>query len=254
MAAFAERRYDVNGIDTAVFSAGEGPPLVFFHGGGTMTGFDVLLPLAERVRLIVPHHPGFGASGDDASIESRQDYHFHYLELFDQLGLGELALAGHSLGGAIAADFAALHPERVRRLVLAAPWGLLVPEHPTVAISSVPEDEIVRYLFADLSRFEGLPPPPPEFVAEREREAVSLSRVMPELPYDPKLARRLRRIAAPTLVLWGDADRLIPVGQAAVWADQIADAEIRTFPGAGHLLFDESAAAVAAVGEFAAAS
>jgi pimeloyl-ACP methyl ester carboxylesterase len=252
MAAFSERRYEVNGVDTAVFSAGDGPPLVFFHGGGTMTGFDALLPLAERARLIVPHHPGFGASADDESIESRQDYHFHYLELFDQLGLGELALVGHSLGGAMAAAFAALHPERVRRLVLAAPWGLLVPEHPTVALSSLPGDEIAAYLFADLSRFEGLPAPPPEFIAEREREAISLARVVPELPYDPKLARWLRRIAAPTLVLWGDADRLIPVGQAAVWAEHIPAAEIQTFPGAGHLLFDESASAVEAAGAFAA--
>ena len=170
MAAFSERRYEVNGVDTAVFSAGDGPPLVFFHGGGTMSGLRcACLPLAERARLIVPaHHPGFGASADDESIESRQDYHLHYLELFDQLGLGELALVGHSLGGAVAAAFAALHPERLRRLVLAAP------------------------------------------------------------------------------------DRLIPVGQAAVWAEHIAAAEIQTFPGAGHLLFDESASAVEAAGAFAA--
>jgi pimeloyl-ACP methyl ester carboxylesterase len=248
--AFVEQRYDVNGVDTAVFSAGEGAPLVFFHGGGTMTGFDALLPLAEHARLIVPHHPGFGASGDDASIDQRHDYHLHYLELFERLGLGEIALAGHSLGGAMAASFALQHPERVRRLVLAAPWGMLVPEHPTVNINSVPGDEIVGYLFSDLSRFEGMPPPPPEFIAEREREAISLARVMPERPYDLKLAKWVHRIAAPTLVLWGDADRLIPVGQAAVWAERIPDARVQTIPGAGHLLFDESADAVAAVGEF----
>jgi pimeloyl-ACP methyl ester carboxylesterase len=249
LAAYLEQRLDVNGIETAVFSAGEGAPLVFLHGGGTITGFDALLPLAANARLIVPHHPGFGASADDSGIDSLHDYHLHYLDLFDRLGLDEISLAGHSLGGALAARFALLHPRRVRRLALAAPWGLRVPEHPTVDIFSVPEDRVLEYLFADLTRFERLPPPTPEFLAERSREAASLARVL-STPYDPKLERWLHRIAAPTLLLWGDADRLIPVEQAAVWAEHIPDARIQTVPGAGHLLFDESPDAVTALGEF----
>ena len=74
MPAFREEHYDVNGIDTAVLTAGEGEPLVFFHGAGTAFGLRHLLPLAERFRLIVPHHPGFGASADDPSIDSLHDY------------------------------------------------------------------------------------------------------------------------------------------------------------------------------------
>jgi len=64
MTAFSEERIDVNGVDTAVFTAGEGAPIVVLHGGGTAPGFDELLPLAEHARLILPIHPGFGASGD----------------------------------------------------------------------------------------------------------------------------------------------------------------------------------------------
>jgi pimeloyl-ACP methyl ester carboxylesterase len=248
MTTYVEQRYDINGIDTAVLSAGEGAPLVFFHGGGTVTGFDVLLPLAESARLIVPIHPGFGASADDPSIDSLHDYHLHYLDLFDRLGLGQFSLAGHSMGGALAANFALLQPGRVRRLVLAAPWGLNVPEHPTVDFFSIPPEQVLAYLFADLSRFEGMPPPPPEFLAAREREAASLARVLSPPPYDRKVQKWLHRIAAPTLLLWGEADRLIPAGQAPAWAAQIPDATIETVPKAGHLLFDESAEAVAAVG------
>src|SRR3989304_2779425 len=74
MAAFREERFSVNGVDAVVLTAGEGEPLVFFHGAGTVTGFDALLPLAERCRLIVPNHPGFGLSGDDPSIGSIPDY------------------------------------------------------------------------------------------------------------------------------------------------------------------------------------
>ena len=58
----------------------------------------------------------------------------------------------------------------------------------------------------------------------------------------------------PTLVLWGDADRLIPAGQAAAWAEQIPDAEVKVLPGVGHLLFDETREVVDAVGDFVGAA
>ena len=110
---------------------------------------------------------------------------------------------------------------------------------------------MLGYLFADLTPFAGMPTPPtPEFLADRYREATSLARVLWKRPYDLKLQQWLHRIAAPTLLLWGDADRLIPVEQAAVWAAHIPDARSATVPGAGHLLFDESPDAVTALGEF----
>ena len=104
----------------------------------------------------------------------------------------------------------------MRRLVLVSPWGLRVPEHPTIDIFSIPDEQILEYLVADLTPYAGMPmPPPPEFLADRYREATSLARVLWKRPYDLKLRKWLHRIAAPTLVLWGDADRLIPVEQAA---------------------------------------
>ena len=254
MTGYVESRYEVNGIDTAVFTAGDGPPLVFFHGGGTATGFDPLLPLADRARLIVPHHPGFGASADDATIDSVQDYVLHYLDLFDALGLDEIALAGHSLGGLLAATLAIEQPKRVRRLVLASPFGLLVPGHETVNIAPVPEEEILDYLTVDPAVIARLPlPPTPAFLDDRARETVTRTRVQRGRTYEPKLERWLHRLTMPTLVLWGDADRLIPPGQASAWAGRIPDAEITMLPGVGHLIFDESRAAVDAVGDFCAA-
>jgi pimeloyl-ACP methyl ester carboxylesterase len=249
MAAYVEERHDVNGIDTAVLTAGEGTPIVVLHGGGTAPGFDELLPLAEHARLIMPIHPGFGASGDALGIDSRQDYVLHYLDLLDRLGLDEVSLVGHSLGGFLTAEIAILQPRRVRRLVLMAPWGLDVPEHPTIDIFSIPAEQLMEYLYADLTPFAGLPPPPPEFLAERAREADSLARVM-DRQHDLRIHKWLHRIASPTLILWGEGDRLIPVEQARVWAGLIPGSEVRTFPGLAHLVFNESPAAVAATGEF----
>jgi pimeloyl-ACP methyl ester carboxylesterase len=252
VASYSEERFDVRGIETVVLTAGEGDPLVFLHGAGTVTGFDALLPLAERLRLIVPFHPGFGPSADDPTVDDIHDYRRHYLDLFDALGLERTALAGHSLGGWLAANFAADHTERVTRLVLAAPFGMRDEDHPTTDFLALPGDVLPTYLAADMSVFEGhVPTPPtPEFLADRYRETTSAARLMWTRPYDLKLHRWLHRLTMPTLLLWGEADRLIPAEQAPVWADLIPGAEVRTLPGVGHLLFDESREAVDAVGSF----
>jgi pimeloyl-ACP methyl ester carboxylesterase len=202
--------------------------------------------------LILPHHPGFGASADDPSIDSIHDYVLHYLDLLDALGLDEFSLVGLSGGGSMASWLAIEQTARIRRLVLAAPFGLRVPEHPTVDLFSIPDEEVLGYLTVDMSVFEGkVPmPPTPEFLAERYRESTSWARVAWQRPYDIKLAKWLHRITLPTLILWGDADRLIPVEQAAVWADLIPGAEVKILPGVGHLIFDESREALDAVAEF----
>ena len=253
MASYSEERFNLRGIETVVQIAGEGDPLVFLHGAGTVTGFDALLPLAERFKLIVPFHPGFGPSADDTTVDDIHDYRRHYLDLFDELGLETMALAGHSMGGWLAATFAADHTERVTRLVLAAPFGMRDEEHPTTDFLAIPGDQLPPYLTADLSIFEGhVPmPPTPEFLADRYRESTSTARLLWERSYDLKLARWLHRLTMPTLILWGDQDRLVPVGQAGVWADLLPRAEVRIVSGAGHLLFDETREATEAIAEFA---
>jgi pimeloyl-ACP methyl ester carboxylesterase len=252
MTAFREDHYDVNGVDTAVFTAGKGAPLLFLHGGGTVEGFDSLLPLAEHAKLIVPNHPGFGASADDKSIDSLHDYVLHYLDLFDVLELEAFTLIGLSLGGYFAALLAIEQPHRFKRLVLAAPGLLHVPEHPATDLFSVPDEEVLGYLTTDLSLFDGkIPmPPTPEFLAERYREATSLARVLWKRNYDPKLTKWLHRITMPTLIVWGEADRVVPVEQSRAWASHLPDVEVKTFPGVGHLVFLESREAVDAVGDF----
>ena len=251
MPEFREERFDVNGIDTAVLTAGEGEPVVYFHGAGTALGFDHLLPLAERSRLIVPHHPGFGASADDPSIDSLHDYVLHYLDLFDQLGVDELSLVGESLGGCIAAWFAIEQSRRVRHLVLLSPFGLRVPGHPSTDFFSIPDEEIPAHLVADMSIFADAPvPPPPEFLADRYREATSFARVAWRSPYDRKLPQWLHRIAAPTLLVWGEEDRMHPVGQAAAWAELIPNAEVVTYAGCGHLPVVEKPESIGTIAGF----
>jgi pimeloyl-ACP methyl ester carboxylesterase len=253
MRRFREEHVVVDGVDTAVLTAGAGESLVFLHGGGTVAGFDMLLPLADRFKLLVPHHPGFGASADDPTITSGRDYVRHYAAFLTRLELEATALAGTSLGGYLAALFAAEHPERVKSLVLVCPFGLEVPEYPTTDTRGIPPEELLSWLTSDPAVVAALPEPDEASLARRARERDTARRLSLG-PHDPSLPQLLAQIAAPTLLLWGDADRMIPAGQAATWAELIPDALIRIFPGRGHLLLAEDPEAVLALGEFAHAS
>lgn len=242
----------VDAVDTAVLTAGAGEPLVFLHGGGTVEGFDCFLPLAERFRLVVPYHPGFGLSGDDPGIGSLDDYVRHYVNLFAALGIDRLVLFGHSWGGWLAATFAAAHPGRVRGLVLAAPYGLDAPAHPTANIPAMSPDQILASLTNDPTVFAGKVPVPLDepFKAAQARELQSAGRVMPG-PFDPTLERKLADVTMPVLLLWGDDDQIVPVAHADVWDAVLPNGRIVVFPGRGHLLFHEDPEAVAAVMAFA---
>lgn len=254
-ATFTETHHDINGIDTAVLTAGadDAEPVVFLHGAGTASGFDWLLPIAEHFRLIVAYHPGFGRSGDPA-LPGPEHLARHHLDVLAALGVERFHLVGQSMGGWTAATLASFVPERLIKLVLVAPVGLDVPEHPTVDLTQVAPQDLPGYLTVDVERIFGpadAPPPPPEFIAARVREGASLATMLAGGHFhDTGVARWLHRIDVPTLVLWGEADRLVPFGQAAVWATALPQATVHGIPGAGHLLFEERSEAAAAVADF----
>lgn len=251
--SYEESRVDVAGVDVAVLSAGEGDPVVFFHGAGTATGFDVLLPIAANHRLIIPIHPGFGTSGGPA-CESIEQLAEHKLALLDTLGVDRFSLVGHSMGGWTAAVLARRAPERVKRLVLAAPAGLASKANPTVNLLDIPDDEVLSYLAADMSIFgpADAPPPPADFIAERVREGESWAVIAGSDtgPFDTSLLDWLPSVATKSLVLWGERDRIVAVGQAAEFAAAMPNATATTFDDVGHLMFDEHAPAVQAIVDF----
>ena len=244
--------FDVKGRPTEVVTAGQGESLVFLHGGGIIEGFDCLEPLTERSRVIAPLRPGYGATELDPPVNGRDADAANVRDVLDALGIERTVLVGHSLGGWLAATVAARFPERISALVLAAPWGMDVPQHRGADMSSMSPPEILGTLTNDASIWEGRFPtgPDPEFEAARARERQSLMRLMPG-PHDPELPGILPQISAPTLLLWGDDDKVNPIGHAPEWQKGIPQASLRTFRGKGHLLFHERADAVEAIGEFA---
>ena len=254
-AGFERQTVRVNGVDVVLFSGGSGDPLLFLHGAGTTSGFNFAARWAGQFRVYLPYHPGFGESGDGPAIASIDDYVLHYLELMDRLKLGGVRLIGHSLGGWIAAALAVRNSERLRKLVLVAPAGLKVPDHPTTDIFRLRPEEVPHYLVHDFNVLAPYLPDPHgpaffDFVVNNYREMSSFARIAWERPYDPDLSKWLHRISVPTLLVYGERDRITPMPQSKVWASLIPHAKVETFADAGHLVLDESADAAGTVLEF----
>src|SRR5436305_8672328 len=148
---------DVHGRPTSIMHGGDGEPFVYLHS--TLGETNLWLPFyqawAKQFTVYVPTHPGFGKSGGFDEIDTIEDMAFHYLEMFDALGLEEVILGGVSLGGWIAAEFAVRWPERVKKRWLSGRPGLWVEEQPLADLfrymENKPENRrhLRRMLFSD---------------------------------------------------------------------------------------------------------
>jgi pimeloyl-ACP methyl ester carboxylesterase len=249
--AWQSQELRVNGLTTQVLSAGEGEPLMFWHGGGTSGGWNFAAPWTERFRVYLPLHPGFGGSGDDPGMTTIQDYVMHYLDLLDELSIERFHLVGLSLGGWMAATFATQHSHRLRKLVLVAPAGLWVKEHPILDLFRLKPEELAPALAQNPAALG--PPPDPHDVdalVAGYREMTTLARIGWQRLYDPKLPKYLHRIRVPTLFVWGEQDRIVPLAQAATWTRLVSGSTLRSFSPSGHAVLHERPEAVQAIRAF----
>lgn len=240
----------VRGTPVQLLRGGTGPALLFLHGAG---GGGRWLPcherLAERFTVLQPSHPGHGGSPAAEWIEHVSDLAFHYLDFLDQEGLERVHLVGASFGGWIAAEMATMASHRLRSLVLIDPVGIKVDGwiYPFLFAMELPE--LVGTIFHKPMAALALAPrdlTDVDVLAELYRERAALARVSwnPHL-YNPLLRRRLARITAPTLLCWGEHDRLAPQVCAEAWAKEIPHARLLTFAHSGHVPHLEEPDAVA---------
>jgi pimeloyl-ACP methyl ester carboxylesterase len=233
-----ERTVEVNGVPVRLQSAGSGRPLVYLHGANGAAWPAGLDPLAERFEVLLPEHPGFGASPVPDWLESVQDLALHYLDLFETLGLRQVNLVGQSLGGWTAREVASLCGHHLRRLVVAAPAGLRVEGVQAVDPFALAPEQATRALYHDQSIPDRLlvVEPTPEQIALQVRNRGMTARLAwkPQAP-DAVWRRRLGRIRVPTLLLWGAQDRLAPLAQAEVYRQAIPGARLEVIEGCGHI-------------------
>ena len=257
---FETLAHEIDGVRTVVKAIGTGPAVLALHGAATIEGPAWARGLADRFRVYLPFHPGYGESDEAPHLAGMQDVVVHTLRLVAALGLDRPHLVGHSMGGWMAAELAAIAGERFARLVLVAPAGLNHPDHPAVGLADISPEALPGYLSHDpavASRYfpGGLDCPPlDEFLALRDKEGRALEAILKVHGMGhPNLGRWLSRIPNQTLIVWGEQDRLLPASQAPLWADRIPSARKLMVSGAGHFVLQEVPQTVAAVGDFLAA-
>lgn len=266
MAALKVRRLSLwqNRIDTEVEIAGSGPPLVYLHGPwGLGPDRAFVARLADSHTVYAPKFPGTSRGDHEAvhALDQWLDLVVYHGELFDRLGLSRPALAGHSFGGLVAAEFAAAAPKAVSRLVLIDPVGLWRDDQPVKNWMLLSPDARRRMLFADpdgeaAQRFFEVPSDPEARVDTLAQFNWSLACtgkfVWPIA--DRGLKHRIHRVAAPALIVWGKADGIIAPAYAQDFAKAIAGARVELIEKAAHLPhLEQSDAVVAAVRGFLAA-
>ncbi|HEV2786419.1 MAG TPA: alpha/beta fold hydrolase [Solirubrobacteraceae bacterium] len=238
---------------------GSGPPLLFVHGlGGSWQNWLENLPeLARDHRVIALDLPGFGASEMPAGAISVAGYARTLDAVCTALSIKAASVVGNSMGGFVAAELAIAHPQRVRRLVLVSAAGLHIAElRLDRALDRVRRAERA---FARGARFVAARP---QVFARRTRlRRIVLAGVVahPDLLPGPLVAEqvagagragfmpalrsmasyplrdRLARIACPTLIVWGERDRVVPVRDAATFERLIPEARKIVYPDTGHV-------------------
>jgi pimeloyl-ACP methyl ester carboxylesterase len=254
-AGFRRKTVQVGDHRIAYSEGGKGEPVVLIHGfGASSDNWNRMAGrLTKKFRVIAPDMPGWGQSTRTDSASYAYPQQVERLHQFlGALGLKRFHLMGHSMGGFISSAYAARYPEEVITLALLAPHGVTEPQASELALSvaagdnwlvarNVPEFE--RLLDKVFAKRPYVPKPVLKlFAAYAIRGSAKSARIFAEMQSnDPPLETRLTLIQAPTLIIWGDQDRVLHVSCAEVFRKGIKNSELLVLPGIGHMPLIESA-------------
>ena len=252
---------DIAGKSIVMMHGGDekATPFVYLHSalGESTMWLPFFQSFSRKFRIYVPTHPGFARSGGFEQIADIEDMAFHYIDMLDALGLDQVCLGGVSLGGWLAAEIAVRWPERVKKLWIADAPGLRVEGTPLGDLFRLMQnrEKLRELLFFDpkgpMASLVIRDNPDDQMMLYAFQAMSVLARMIWQRPYDPKLAGRLRRIACPTLLLWGDHDMLVPPAYGEAYQKAIPGAELKLIKNCGHLpMFEKEAEFVDAVTSF----
>ncbi|MFI9101815.1 alpha/beta fold hydrolase [Streptomyces fildesensis] len=225
-------------VEVSVAEHGSGQPFLLLHGGAgpqSVTEFAEKFAAAHDVRVLTPTHPGFGGTARPEALATVSGLAALYGALLDQLELADVTVIGNSMGGWITAEIALLKSPRVSGIVLIDAVGIEVPGHPVADFFSLSMDQVFELSFHNPEPFRFDPatlPPAAQAVAAGNRTA--LAAYAGTGMSDPTLAARLRALEIPTLVLWGDSDRIVDPDYGRAYAAAIPRARFQLLTDTGH--------------------
>jgi len=246
----------LDAVPVTLSDVGAGAPVLLLHGGGGPASVAPFAPhLADRlgVRVLTPTHPGFAGTERPDELATISQLAALYARLLDELDLDDVTVVGNSIGGWIALELALLGSPRVGRVVVVDAVGVEVVDHPVADFFALTFPELAALSYHDPDRFRIDPDVlPPEARAVLAANRAALAVYAGAGMTDPTLLARLRDVTVPTLVVWGEADRIADPGYGRVLADAIPGAELKVLPRTGHLPQLETPDALAdAVEQFA---
>ena len=226
-------------VEVAVSERGEGLAFLLLHGGGgplTVSGFAELLAGQRHARVITPTHPGFAGTPRPDWLTSVGGLAALYAALLDELDVAGATVVGNSIGGWIAAEMALLDTQRIDSFVLVDAVGIEVRGHPIADFFSLTPRQVAEFSYHDPDRF-GIDPTklPPEAQRHMAGNRAALAVYGGTSMNDPRLAERLTSVTRPTLVVWGDSDRIVDPEYGRAYAEAIPGAQYRLLPETGHL-------------------
>lgn len=244
----------VRGCRIRLMRGGAGDPLVYLHGASGASWLPFLQTLSQHFDVIAPEHPGFGESDTPDWLDNIHDLAYFYLDLFAELKLSGAHLVGNSLGGWIAAEIAVRSTAHLASLTLAGSAGLHVPGVAQVDSFLVSDEERLRAFFHDPKKAREMIArvlnPDEEDAALKNRTTVAKLSWQPR-SHDPHLHKWLHRIDVPTLLIWGDTDRLFPKEHALAFQAAVPGAKLVVIPKCGHVpQIEQPDAFVAALASF----
>ena len=239
MAEHTQEFIDVRGCKIELMRGGAGAPLLFLHGaGGASSWMPFMDRLAETYQLIVPSHPGYGRSDIPDWLDNMSDLAFFYLDFLEALDLEELHVVGNSLGGWLACEIAVRSTGRLKTLTLVSPAGIHLKGVPKGDIFLWNPEARVRNTYHDQAladaRLAHEPNEEEADIALKNHFATAKLAWQPRF-YNPDLKKWLHRITIPTMILWGDDDKIFPVAYADAFQELIPGAELRIIQACGHL-------------------
>lgn len=228
------------GTELHVTRGGEGPPVVVLHRDiGTLDRLPFYEALARTHEVIVPNHPGYGASPRPEWVANVRDIAVIHRCLLDQSGLRDASLVGLGFGGWIAAEMATFAPSEAPRLVLVGPMGVKPPGGEILDQALVSYIEYVKEGFHDPAAFArnyGATVTTAQLVQWDLCREMSFRVAWKPYMYNDLLPMLLRGVRSKALIVRGDDDRIVPASAAALYAERLPNATSETIAGAGHLI------------------